>query len=321
MVKLLKEKRSYPVEMRKAHCEALMEAAAHNDKIVYINCDLSSSMGMTDFAKSFPERSLNIGIMEANGVGIAAGLSDTGMIPFFHSFAIFATRRAYDQIFLSCAYAGLNVKIVGGDPGITATYNGGTHMAFDDVGMLRGIPGVNILEPTDSVMLKSLIPQMIDRYGVDYLRFPRKQNIQIYEEGSVFTVGKAVVLREGTDVSLIASGIMVSEALQAAILLEAEGISARVVDMFTIKPIDRDCIMECVEKTGVIVTAENHSIYNGLGSAVAEVLVESQACPMERVGVQDQFGEVGEQNYLMERFGLTAEAICEKAKKVLRRKK
>ena len=193
-------------------------------------------------------------------------------------------------------------------------------MAFEDVGILRCIPGVTILEATDSVMMKSLVPQMIHNYGVDYLRIPRKQTIQIYEEGSEFTVGKAVVLRDGMDVSLIASGIMVSEALKAADLLEAEGISTRVVDMFTIKPIDKNCIIESVEKTGAIVTAENHNIYNGLGSAVAEVLVENRVCPMERVGVQDQFGIVGQQDYLMEHFGLNAATIYKKAKIVLSRK-
>ncbi|MBR0597454.1 transketolase family protein [Sinanaerobacter chloroacetimidivorans] len=321
MVKVLKEQGVYPVELRKAYCQSLMKAAAGNEKIAAINCDLCSSMGITDFAKAYPERSLNVGIMESNGVGVAAGLSAAGMIPFFHSFAIFSTRRVYDQIFMSCSYAGLNVKILGGDPGVTATYNGGTHMAFEDVGVMRCIPGVNILEASDAVMLKNLIPQMIAHYGVDYLRINRKGNVQIYEEGSEFTIGKAVILREGTDVSLIASGIMVPEALKAADQLEKEGIRAKVIDMFTIKPIDRDCILECAEKTGAIVTAENHNIFNGLGSAVAEVLAENRPCPMERVGVQDQFGEVGQQDYLMERFGLTAEVICEKAKKVLNRKK
>lgn len=320
MVKLLKEQGLYPVDLRKTYGDVMMEEASHNDKIISINCDLCSSMGMTDFTKRFPKQALNVGIMEANGLGVAAGLSATGMIPFFHSFAIFATRRIYDQIFVSCSYAGLNVKIVGGDPGVSATLNGGTHMAFEDVGILRCIPGVTILEATDSVMMKSLVPQMIHNYGVDYLRIPRKQTIQIYEEGSEFTVGKAVVLRDGMDVSLIASGIMVSEALKAADLLEAEGISTRVVDMFTIKPIDKNCIIESVEKTGAIVTAENHNIYNGLGSAVAEVLVENRVCPMERVGVQDQFGIVGQQDYLMEHFGLNAATIYKKAKIVLSRK-
>ncbi len=320
MVKILDTQKVYPVELRIAYNDALMEAAAPNEKVLSINCDLNSSMGLTKFAKTYPKQSFNLGIMEANGVGVASGLSATGFVPFFHSFAIFSSRRVYDQIFVSCAYAGLNVKIVGGDPGVSATYNGGTHMSFEDVGLMRCMPGITILEATDAVMMKSLIPQMVERYGVDYLRIARKNKIQIYEEGSEFTIGKAIVLREGKDVTLIASGVMVPEAIKAAAQLEAEGISARVVDMFTIKPIDKECILESIEKTGAIVTAENHNIYNGLGSAVAEVIVESTPCPMERVGVQDRFGVVGEQDYLMKLLGLTAETIYEKAKKVMLRK-
>jgi transketolase len=251
--------------------------------------------------------------MEANGVGVAAGLSATGLIPFFNSFAIFSSRRVYDQVFISCCYAGLNVKIVGGDPGVTATYNGGTHMSFEDVALMRCIPNIRILEASDSVMLKSLIREMSAHYGTEYLRIARKHKVQIYREGSEFTVGKAVVLREGSDVSLIASGIMVAEALKAADLLEKKGIDARVIDMFTIKPIDRECVLECAEKTGAVVTAENHNILNGLGSAVAEILSEERPCVLARVGVRDRFGEVGELDYLMNAFGLTASNICEKA--------
>ncbi|MDD3169569.1 MAG: transketolase C-terminal domain-containing protein [Eubacteriales bacterium] len=320
MVKVLENRKNYPIELRNAYNDVLMDTASGNDKIVSINCDLCSSMGVTKFANTYPDRSFNVGIMESNGVSVAAGLSATGFIPFFHSFAIFSTRRVYDQIFVSCAYAGLNVKIIGGDPGVSATYNGGTHMSFEDVGLMRCMPGVNIIEATDAVMMKNLIPQIAERYGVDYLRIARKSKIQIYEEGSEFTIGKAVVLREGKDVTLIASGVMVPEALKAAEKLEEEGISARVVDMFTIKPIDKDCILESVEKTGAIVTAENHNIFNGLGSAVAEVLVENKPCPMERVGVQDRFGVVGEQDYLMRLFELTAEKIYEKAIKAMSRK-
>lgn len=320
MIKLLDTQKNYPVELRTAYNDDLIKAASRNDRIVSINCDLSSSMGVTKFSKTFPERSFNVGIMESNGVGIAAGLSAAGFIPFFHSFAIFSTRRVYDQIFISCAYAGLNVKILGGDPGVSATYNGGTHMSFEDVGLMRVMPGIRIFEATDAVMMESLLPQMAEHYGVDYLRIARKNKAQIYEEGSEFTIGKAVLLREGTDVTLIASGLMVPEALKAAEMLAEEGISPRVVDMFTIKPIDKECILESAEKTGAIVTAENHNIINGLGSAVAEVLVENFPCPMERVGVQDRFGIVGEQDFLMKYMGLTAEVICEKAKKAISRK-
>jgi transketolase len=320
MITQAKERGTYPAELRNVYCEALKDAAKTNEKIWIINCDLCSSMGLTDFAKTYPDRSLNVGIMEANGVGVSAGLSATGLIPFFNSFAIFSSRRVYDQVFLSCGYAGLNVKVVGGDPGVAATYNGGTHMSFEDVGLMRCIPGIRILEASDGVMMKSLIRQMVAYEGLEYLRIARKHKTQIYEEGSEFTVGKAVLLREGGDVSLIASGLMVAEALKAADILETEGIHATVVDMFTIKPLDKACVLECAEKTGAIVTAENHNIINGLGSAVAEVLCENTPCILERVGAQDRFGEVGEIEYLMEAVGLTAADICRKAKKAVIRK-
>ncbi len=307
-------------EMRAAYSDILREIARTNDKIVSINCDLCSSMGLTSFAKEFPERAFNVGIQEANGCSIAAGLSATGFVPFFHTFAIFATRRVYDQVFVSGAYAGLNVKIIGGDGGVSATYNGGTHMSFEDIGLMRCIPNMTIIEPSDTVMIKKLVPKIADTYGMFYMRFPRKNPITIYGEGMDFKIGKAVVLREGTDVSIIASGMTVSESLKAADMLLEQGVSARVVDMFTIKPIDKACVLECAQKTGAIVTAENHNIINGLGSAVAEVLVEGDPVPMERVGVKDEFGEVGEQDYLMERFGLTAKYIVEKAMLAVSRK-
>jgi transketolase len=321
MVKLRKQRDMDTKEMRYAYCEALIEAAKKDSRIVSVNCDLSSSCGTKGFTKEFPERSFNLGIQEANACGVAAGMSATGLVPFFHSFAVFSSRRICDQLFLSCAYAGLNVKIIGCDAGVSATYNGGTHMAFEDVGIVRMIPKVTIVEPSDTVMVKQLVGQLAEAYGVFYMRFARKNLPRIYEEGSEFKIGKAAILREGKDVSIIASGMEVYEALEAADILAGEGIEARVVDMFTIKPIDADCVIDCADKTGAIVTAENANIIGGLGSAVAEVLVENRLVPMERVGVQDEFGEVGELDYLKDRFGLTATYIVEKVKKVLERKR
>ena len=320
MVKLAETHDIDTVEMRQAYCDALIEIAKENDKIVVINCDLCSSMGLKPFASACPTRSVNVGIQEANGCSMAGGMSAAGMIPFFNTFAIFASRRVYDQIFMSCAYPHLNVKIVGGDAGVTGTYNGGTHMAFEDVGILRVMPNVTVLEPSDAVMMKKVVRLMAETYGVQYMRTPRKQMAKIYAPEAEFEIGKAVVLREGKDVTLIAYGITVFESLKAADLLAAEGISARVVDMFTIKPVDQACILESADRTGCIVTAENHQIIGGLGSAVAEVLVENHPVPMERIGVQDVFGEVGTQDYLMERFQITAPYIVEKAKKAIARK-
>lgn len=320
MVTCRKKIETAPEEMRNAYCEALIQAAKKDPRIVSLDCDLSNSCGTKGFRKAFPDRAFNLGIAEQNACAMAGGLSAAGMIPFFHTFAVFATRRVYDQIFLSCAYAGQNVKIIGCDAGVSAAFNGGTHMAFEDIGLMRTMPQVTVVEPSDPTMMRAIVPQVAELNGVVYLRMPRKKVFQIYEEGSTFTLGKAAVIREGSDVTLIASGMEVAQALFAADKLAEEGISARVVDMFTIKPIDAECIQKCAEETGAIVTCENESIINGLGSAVAEVLVESRPVPMERVGVQDEFGEVGPQDYLMERFGLTADTIVEKAKKAIARK-
>lgn len=321
MMKVMQNHPMDTVEMRAACCDALIAEAEQNDRIAVINCDLCGPMGLTPFAKRFPERSVNVGIAEANACSIAGGMSSAGMVPFVSTFAVFASRRIYDQIFMSCAYPGLNVKILGGDSGVSSAYNGGTHMAFEDVGILRVMPNVTILEPSDSVMMKDLIHQISNQHGVHYLRSTRKKTARLYEEGSTFEIGKGVVLREGTDVTLMAYGLTVYEALEASRLLEQEGVHARVVDLFTIKPIDTDCILESARKTGAIVTAENHQIVGGLGSAVSEVLTENDVfVPVGKVGVKDEFGEVGTQDYLMQRFHLTAADIAAEARAVLARK-
>ena len=306
--------------MRAAYCNTLIEEAKKDDRIIAIDCDLMSSMGMKPFAEAFPTRHFNVGIAESNGVGIAGGMSAAGLIPFFHTFSAFASRRVYDQVFLTCAYAGQNVKIIGGDAGVTATYNGGTHMSFEDMGIMRIMPTVTVLEPTDAVMMRDLVPKLVRHDGVVYLRTPRKATAKIYAEGSRFTLGEAVTIREGKDATVIAQGLLVSEAIKAADILSAEGIEITVLDMFTVKPIDKAAILVCAKETGAIVTAENHNIIGGLGSAVAEVLVENTPVPMERLGVMDTFGEIGELPYLMRRFGLTASNIVEKTKLVIQRK-
>jgi len=309
------------VAMRDAYCATLLNLATDNDKVVVLDADLMSSMGMAPFLKKYPEKTFNVGIQEANMIGVAAGLSATGLIPFAHTFGPFASRRCYDQIFLSVGYSKLNVRIVGSDPGITAAFNGGTHMPFEDMGILRNIPSITILEPVDTVMLKDLLVQTAGMYGLFYIRLLRKNAVKIYEEGSTFEIGKGVTLKEGKDVTIISTGIMVKEAIDAAEKLAVEGISARVINMFTLKPIDEELIIKCARETGAIVTAENHSIINALGSAVAEVLGENIPVPLERVGVKDLFGEVGPVAYLREKFELTAEEIVIKAKKAIARKK
>lgn len=308
-------------EMRAVYGDVLTKLVEKNDKVVAINCDLCSSMGLKAFAKAHPERAINVGIQEANGCSMAGGMSVAGMVPFYNTFSVFATRRVYDQIFMCAAYPKLNVKIIGGDAGVSATSNGGTHMPFEDIGIMRVMPNITILEPSDEVMMEDLINQMAETYGVQYLRFTRKQMYKIYEEGSHFEIGKANVVREGKDATIITCGMLVIEALKAAETLAAEGIDVRVVDMFTIKPIDAECVLACAKETGAIVTAENHQLIGGLASAVSEVLVDNCACvPVEKIGIKDEFGEVGDQDYLMDRFQLTAPYIAEAVRKAVAKK-
>lgn len=317
---LSKENAPEAVEMRKVYCETLMELAEKNENIIALDADLMAAMGMAPFAKRFPERTVNCGVQEANMYGVAAGLSATGKIPYAHTFATFCTRRACDQIFMSCAYAKLNVRVIGSDPGVTAALNGGTHMPFEDLGIMRGIPGMTVIEPTDSTVIRDMVRQTATKYGMFYMRLVRRKAVKVYEEGSTFDIGKAVTIRDGKDATIIAAGLCVSESIKAAKMLEEKGISVRVLDMFTIKPIDKEAVIKAAKETGAIVTAENHNIINGLGSAVAEVLAENVPVPMERIGAQDVFGEVGPIDYLKERFELTAEFIVKKVLKVIERK-
>lgn len=308
------------VELRAALCETLLELAEKREDIVYLDADLFGSSGMKKFAAAHPDRAFDVGIAEANMVGVAAGLSAVGKTPFLHSFGPFATRRCFDQVFLSGGYGGNTLNIIGSDPGITAVYNGGTHMPFEDVGLMRLIPGAVVVEPSDSTMLRSVVRELADLRGVHYLRLKRKTALKIYEAGTTFSLGKAMTVREGQDVTLIAAGIMVAEAIKAAAILAEGGISARVLDMFTIKPIDREAILLAARETGAIVTCENHNVIGGLGAAVAEVVVRECPVPMEFVGVEDLFGEVGSEGYLQKRFGLDADHIVTKARQAVGRK-
>ena len=307
-------------EMRLVYCDMLIEMASENSDIVVLDADLMGALGTKPFQTKFPDRTVNCGVQEANMIGVAAGLSAVGKIPFAHTFGQFATKRACDQVFMSAAYAKLNVKIIGSDPGITATLNGGTHMPFDDMGIMRGIPTVTVIEPTDITMLREVLQSVSKTFGVVYIRLVRKSTIKIYEEGSKFEIGKMARLSEGNDATIIASGYCVAEALKAAKLLNNKGISVRVLDSFTWKPLDEQAVIEAAEQTGAIVTAENHSIIHGLGSAVASIIVKNKPVPMEQIGVQDEFGEVGPVDYLAKRYGLTAEHIAEAVERVVIRK-
>lgn len=319
-IALAKERIKEPVMMRETYCKTLMYIAAEDKRIVALDADLMKAIGMIPFMEKYPERTFNCGVQEANMMGVAAGLSATGKVPFAHTFGPFATRRCFDQIFVSVAYAKMNVRIVGSDPGVTAAYNGGTHMPFEDMGLMQLVPGAYVIEPTDSAMLEDVLRQSAEKYGVFYIRLLRKNAVKIYEDGSRFDIGRGVLLRDGNDVSIIASGILVDEALKAAEQLESEGISARVVNLFTWKPIDDELVIKCARETGAIVTCENHNTVNGLGSAVCDVVCGDCPVPVEKIGVQDEFGEVGPEDYLRKRYRMSAEDIMEKAKKALTRK-
>lgn len=319
-VRLLKETIMDEKQMREYYSEGIVKMIEDGRPVMAMDADLMRAAGLLPYRKSHETRIIDCGIAEANMVGVAAGLSAEGFVPFVHSFAAFASRRCYDQVYMSGGYARLNVKVVGSDPGVGSALNGGTHQANEDVALMRAIPGMTVVEPSDSVMLTNLLPKIADTYGMFYLRLFRLQTQRLYEQGSDFEIGKAVMLRDGTDAAVIASGLEVAEALRAADMLAEEGIHVRVLDMFTIKPIDREAVTAAARQTGAIVTAENHNVIGGLGAAVAQVVCEQCPVPMGRVGVQDVFGEVGFTPLLMERFGLTAADIAEKVRQTIAKK-
>ena len=308
-------------EVRQTMAQGLVEAAREDERIVVLEADLMSCHATKCFLAEYPDRFINVGIAEQNLIGVAAGMAAFGKIPFAFSFAPFSTRRCYDQIFISVAYSKLPVKIVGSDPGVMAEANGGTHMPFEDMSLMRAIPKMVCFETTDATMMKKALPQIINYPGPVYIRMFRKQTEKIYDDSLDFELGKAILLKEGADVSIVASGIMVDRALKAAAILEESGVKAEVINLHTWKPIDSDTLIASAQKTGAVVTCENHSVYGGLGSAVAEVLAEGCPVPIEFIGVKDCFGEVGKQVYLSEKFGLTIEDIVTAAQKVVQRKK
>ncbi len=306
--------------MREVYCETLQRMAEEDGRVVVVEADLAAPIGTVPFSRQFPERFFDCGVQESNMVGVGAGLSAAGMVPFAHTFAAFAARRCMDQVFVSASYARLNLKLVGSDPGVTALYNGGTHMGLEDMGAFLGIPDITLVEPVDTAMLEDVLRTAKDTYGVFYIRMNRKNAVKIYEQGSHFEIGKGVTLREGRDVTLISSGILVAESLKAADILSAQGVSARVVNLFTWKPLDEELIERCARETGAIVTAENHQLANGLGKSVAGVVCAAHPVPMGFIGVHDHFGEVGDLPYLLERFALRAEDIAAAALETIARK-
>ncbi|MBA0947940.1 transketolase family protein [Enterococcus gallinarum] len=308
----LAENKEVGKELRATVVDALKAVMEENEKVVALDADLGGASKWTDLAKSNPDRFINVGIAEANMVGVAAGLSLTGYTPFIHTFGPFATRRVLDQIFLSGAYSKNTINIFGSDPGFTAGHNGGTHTTWEDVALLRSIPDVVICDAADEVQMDWIIKAFSKMEGVHYVRGNRKGVRNVYAPGSTFEIGKGNLLKEGSDYLIVATGQLVSEALEVAEELDAKGITCDIVDMFTIKPLDEKLLLErLVDKKGVI-TIENHSITGGLGSAVAEVIADnSLAVPLKRIGVDNRFGQVGTPDFLQAEFGLTTKKMLE----------
>lgn len=308
-------------EMRAILAEKLEELMTKNENIVVVDADLAKANGTWALREKFPERALDVGIAEQNMTSFAAGLASYGFIPFIGSFTAFATRRNCDQLAISVCYAKQNVKIIGSDPGISAELNGGTHMSFEDIAVIRSLPGMVIFEPSDGVQLAQGLQQIAAYNGPVYIRLFRKAVEDIMPADYTFDLFKADLLREGDDVSVFASGLMLEEALKAAELLKAEGISAEVINIHTIKPLDNEAVLGSVQKTRCAVTAENHNIIGGLYSAVSELLSGSMPVPIKAVGVRDHFGEVAKMDYLKTKYHMTAADIAAAAKAAIAMKK
>ncbi len=298
----------------------LTELGKTNENVIALCADLTGSLKMDEFKENHPERFFQVGIAEANMMGMAAGMTIGGKIPFTGTFANFSTGRVYDQIRQSIAYSGKNVKICASHAGVTLGEDGATHQILEDLGLMKMLPGMTVINTCDYNQTKAATLAIAEHQGPVYLRFGRPKVANFTPENQKFEIGKAVHLQEGTDVTLVATGHLVWEALQAAEKLNEEGISAEVINTHTIKPLDNKAILDSVVKTGCIVTAEEHNYYGGLGESVARVLAKNAPTPQEFVATQDTFGESGTPEQLMEKYGLNANAIIKAAKKVISRK-
>lgn len=308
------------IATRDAYGEALAVLGETNKDVVVLDADLSGSTKTAIFGKKFPERFFNIGIAEQDMVGTAAGLAAAGKVPFVSTFAIFATGRAWEQVRQSVAYPKANVKVVATHAGITVGEDGASHQSVEDIAVMRVIPNMTVIVPADGVETRKVVEAVAKYKGPVYVRVARGKSPVIFDDSYKFEMGKATVLKEGTDVAIIACGIMVPRAVETAEILKKDGISARVINMATIKPLDAESVIKSARETGAIVTAEEHSVIGGLGGAVAEVVAENCPVPMKRVGVEDKFGTSGDADKLMEVYGLTAENIANAAREVIKRK-
>ena len=308
------------IATRDAYGKALLTLGAENPNVVVLDADLSKSTKTADFGKKYPERFFNMGIAESNLIGTAAGLAAAGKIPFASTFAIFAVGRAFEQIRNSIAYPKLNVKIAATHAGITVGEDGGSHQAIEDVAIMRAVPNMVVLVPADGEETRQVILAAAKYNGPVYIRMGRLAVPLLFGEDYNFEIGKANVLKEGTDVAIMANGLMVSMALEAAGELAVEGISVSVVNVASVKPLDEETIVRLAKQTKAVVTAEEHNIIGGLGSAIAEVLGEKLPTPMVRVGLKDTFGESGRPQELLEKYGLTKVDLVKAVHEVLAKK-
>lgn len=300
-------------ELRVIHAEMLVELAEQDANVFVLEADLMGSMSTRKFAETHPDNFLQCGIAEANMIGVAAGLSAVGKIPFVHSFGCFATRRCYDQIFLAGGYAKQHLNIFGSDAGVTAVTNGGTHMPFEDTGLMRLVPHSTVIDVSDEHVLRAAMRYAYNHRGVNYIRSTRKELPHIYQSETEIRIGKGNVVKDGDSLTLIASGICVHDAMQAAAMIEeATGDSVAVIDMHTIKPLDTELVIKYAEKTGRLITIENHNVIGGLGDAVASELVTSGVTlkQFHKLGIQEQYGQVGSLDYLKDTYGISAEKIA-----------
>ena len=305
---------SEKIATREAYGKALVELGAVNDKVVVLDADLAGATMTKHFKAAYPERFFDCGIAEANMMNIGAGLSTMGLVPFCSTFAMFGAGRAYEQIRNSIAYPKFNVKICCSHAGVSVGEDGGSHQAIEDIGLMRLVPGMTVIVPADAKEARKATFALAGFQGPAYMRLARLAT-PVFEEDYPFEIGKANVLREGKDAAVFACGLMVNESLEAAKLLEAEGIHAAVINVHTIKPIDAQCVTEWAEKCGKVITVEEHSTIGGLGDAVADVLMGKVACKFHKIGVQDQFGQSGKAADVLREYGLTADQIAQEIKK------
>lgn len=300
------------VATRQSYGEALKDLGYKNEKVVVLDADLSAATKTGIFAKEFPNRFFDMGIAEQNMMSTAAGLATCGKIPYASTFAVFAAGRAYDQIRNSICYPNLNVKICATHAGVTVGEDGATHQMIEDISMMRTLPNMTVISPSDDTQTRWAVEEISKINGPVYLRLCRLSTPIIYENYDNFSIGKAIQLGEGTDATIFATGVTVSEALEAQKQLKDKGIDVRVVDMYTIKPIDKEMIIKCAKETNRLISVEDHNIIGGLGSAIAEVLTENYPCKLERMGINDCFGKSGKAEELLEYFNIDSKAIVEK---------